>query len=220
MLNNRIMRIDENGEPFEGFDLALSDTFFRPETITEHGGLDHVWRGMSAQVAREYDPFLVDAVRLMLFGPPLNAVGMDLAALNIQRAREHGIDDYNDLRAGFGLARHNTFPEITSNRQVQLDLHALYGDLDFIDPWTGALSEDIFSGTVGQLAFTVLDDQFTRLRDGDRFHYLNPGVYSVDDLNYIQNNGRLSQIILRNSGINCLPQNVFVVDPDFDYSCM
>ena len=56
---------------------------------------------------------MVDDVRNFLFGPP-GADGFDLAALNIQRGRDHGLPSYNDARAALGLSRAQSFAEVSS----------------------------------------------------------------------------------------------------------
>src|SRR5262249_41282680 len=60
----------------------------------------------------------------------------------------------------------------TSDKTVQDKLKAQFGTVDNIDPWLGGLAEDHVAGaSVGPLIQRVLVDQFTRLRDGDRFWF-------------------------------------------------
>ena len=64
--------------------------------------------------SEEIDNKVVDGVRNFLFGPP-GAGGLDLASLNIQRGRDHGLADYNTTRAALGLPRVTSFDQITSD---------------------------------------------------------------------------------------------------------
>src|SRR5438270_7749656 len=124
-------------------------------------------------------------VRNLLFGPP-GAGGSDLIARDIQRGRDHGLPDYNSLRAAYGLPRVTSFAQITSNVQVQQRLQQLYGSVNNIDAFVGALAEDHARGAdVGPLTKAVLVDQFTRLRDGDRFFYLNE-QFTPDELHILK----------------------------------
>lgn len=92
----------------------------------------------------------------------------------------------------------------------------MYGNIDSIDAFIGGLAEDHVSGTsVGSMVLASLVDQFTRLRDGDRFFYtgdadLHTSLFtSVIDLNSIS----LSQIIELNTSITNLQSNVFFSVP-------
>ena len=83
--------------------LLLREGYFRPERVTEEGGLAPILRGAVKQPAQEVDTKVVDELRNFLF--PKKGVGLDLAAINIQRGREIGIPDYNTVRKALGLRR-------------------------------------------------------------------------------------------------------------------
>jgi hypothetical protein len=77
-----------------------------------------------------------------------------------------------------------------------------------VDAFVGALAEDHAPGAdIGPLTKAVLVDQFTHLRDGDRFFYLNQ--FSDQELSNLLTNTSLSKIIERNSGVTNLQANVF-----------
>ncbi|MFG0325677.1 MAG: peroxidase family protein [Phycisphaerales bacterium JB037] len=209
MLNSELKRYNEDGTEYAGGHLSLSQAFFHPSIVTEPGSLDAIVRGLAQQQAEAIDTRVVDDVRNMLFGPP-GAGGLDLLSLNIQRGRDHGLQDYNTIRAQFGLTPVGSFAEITSDAGLATMLEALYGDVDTIDPWVGLMSEDAMPGSsLGETAAAILIDQFTRLRDGDRFFYLWD-----DDLSEVLSeieSTRLSDILLRNTDIVSLQGNVFLV---------
>jgi hypothetical protein len=101
---------------------------------------------------------------------------------------------------------------------VATKLQALYGSVDKIDAWVGILAEDhVNNSSVGPTAMAVLVDQFTRLRDGDRFWYQNVG-FSSADLSVIEHT-RLGNMLERNSDATGLQPNVFrVCIADYDHS--
>ncbi|MEO0531156.1 MAG: peroxidase family protein [Planctomycetota bacterium] len=170
MLNESLLLTDAAGVNVGS--LSLRESFFDPQAVIDSPELvDQVLTGLMSQAANELDTQLIDGVRNFLFAPQ-GGVGTDLAALNIQRGRDHGLPDYNTLRGAFGLAPVASFSDITTDAVVQGQLQAVYGDVDNIDPWVGALAEDYLPGaSTGELMTVALIDQFVRLRDGDRFFY-------------------------------------------------
>lgn len=205
MLSTELLRLNEDGTVAEEGNISLSDAFFSPDEVLENG-IDSLLLGASTQVAQEIDTMIAEDVRSFLFGPP-GAGGLDLAALNIQRGRDHGLPDYNQLREDYGLEPVTSFSEITSDAELASKLEALYGSVDDIDPWVGILAEDHVAGSsLGELGRTIIVDQFERIRSGDRLWYENQ--YSGELLETLQETS-LSDIVVRNTEIESIQDNVF-----------
>ncbi len=213
MLPSTLLRLKKNGHSIGNGDLALLDAFFAPQELhpAQGKGIEPLLRGLASQPAQEIDVILIDDVRNFLFGPP-GAGGFDLASLNIQRGRDHGLPGYNAARVSLGLAAAGSFADISSDVDIQQLLAQAYGgNIDLVDVWVGGLAEDHVPGAlVGELFFTVIRDQFLALRDGDRFWY--EATFSGDELEEIQNT-TLADVIRRNTNINHeIPDNVFLID--------
>lgn len=205
MLSSELLRLDANGDVADEGNLALLNAFFNPSEIEEHG-IDSLLRGVTVNLAQELDNEVVDDVRNFLFGLPGDG-GFDLASLNIQRGRDHGLSDYNTTRVALGLEAVESFSDISSDPEVAARLEELYGTVDNIDLWVGGLAEDHLPGSsMGETFSAIIIDQFERLRDGDRFWYEN--VFSGDALKEI-NGTSLADVIERNSDISGLQENVF-----------
>jgi len=212
MLSPELLRVDASGETIDAGNLALRDAFFAPNQVIDNG-IDSLLAGFARQQAQEIDNHVIDDVRNFLFGPP-GAGGFDLPSLNIQRGRDHGLADYNQVRVDLGLAPVTSFDQITSDPQLAADLEAVYGDVNNIDAWVGGLAEDHLPGSsLGELVSTVLIDQFERIRDGDRFWYQN--VYEGRDLRKLERT-KLSDIILRNTDIHDIRDDVFRLKKNYD----
>ncbi len=222
MLPNELLLLNEDGTPVENFTalgatvdggaVDLGEAFFNPALITAMG-IEPYLKGLAEQQIQEVDNFIVDGVRSLLFDPP---AAVDLGATNLQRGRDHGLADYNQVRENFGLPRVDGFDDITSNADVASALALAYdGNVDNIDVFAGAISEDrVAGGSVGELLQRVLLDQFTRSRDGDRFFYEN--VFRGRKLNEIENT-RLADIIRRNTDLQDVQDEVFRSDRVFTY---
>ncbi|MEM9587120.1 MAG: peroxidase family protein [Planctomycetota bacterium] len=207
-LTTTLPRLDNEGNEIEAGSLSLQDAFFAPDEITQHG-IESLLKGVSSQRAQEVDTMLIDDVRNFLFGPP-GAGGFDLASLNIQRGRDHGLPDYNSVRESLGLDRAESFADISADEDVQARLAAAYESVDDIDVWVGALAEDHVDGaSVGEMLQTVIADQFEAIRSGDRLWYQN--VFEGEQLREISGTS-LSDVIERNTDLTSIQQQAFFVD--------
>ena len=93
MLPSRLLRVSADGRQAQ---VSLADVFFRPSQLETHG-ISPFLRGLVLLPAEEVDLMVVDEVRNLLFrgvGRP-GVRGTDLAALNIQRTRDHGLASFN-----------------------------------------------------------------------------------------------------------------------------
>ncbi|MHC4876272.1 MAG: peroxidase family protein [Planctomycetota bacterium] len=205
LLSPELVRLNHDGTPFDDGNLALRDAFFNVTPIITDG-IAPILQGAATQLAQELDNHIIDDVCNFLFGPP-GAGGFDLASLNIQRGRDHGLPDYNQARIDYGLDPVTTFADISSDLDTQAALAAAYGTVDDIDVWVGGLAEDHVPGSsVGELFQTILVDQFERLRDGDRFWYQN--TLNQWDLFEVEAT-TLKDVIERNAAVCDLQSNVF-----------
>ena len=205
-LSSTLLRLNEFGDVIEYGHLPLRDAFFSPKILIDEGGIEPLLRGLSRQVHEDVDVFVIDDVRNMLFGPP-GSGGFDLAALNIQRGRDHGLPSYNEIRVSYGLAPAQSWDDISSNEEIQARLALAYLTVDDVEAWVGALAEDHMSGMVGELTFWAMTKQFESLRDGDRFWYQR--TLTITELQEVTS---LASIIRRNTTIgDDIQNNVFLV---------
>jgi peroxidase len=231
LLSNAVGRVKNDGTPIDdvsanGSSINLLEDFFRPDLINPNGvtvnlvaadgtsdphtssGIGAILKADASNTANELDLLLIDEIRNGLFSIP-NAPGTDLAARDIQRARDHGIGTYNQVRVAYGLAPVATFADITSNVDVQNALQATYGTVDQIDPFEGMLAEDHLAGAdVGPTIKAILAKQFTNLRNGDRFFYLNES-FNLQESLLLQEGNTLAKVIQFNTNITNLQSNVF-----------
>lgn len=209
LLSPQLLRLDAKGDAIAQGHLALRDAFFSPQRLAGEGGIEPILRGLAAQVCQNIDIFVIDDVRNFLFGLPGQG-GFDLAALNIQRGRDHGLPRYNAARAAMGLVARTDFSQLSANPAVVSRMAAAYARVDDIDLWVGGLAEDHVPGAlVGELFHAILKQQFEALRDGDRFWYQN--VMSRNEQRSVEMS-TLARIIRRNTDIaKELPDGVFQV---------
>ena len=208
MLTNDFKRVENDGQPAPGGPLPLELAFEDPSRLTTAHDLDLFLKGLSVEIQEETDLGMVRGMRVAL-----------LDAFDIQRARDHGIPDYNTLREAYGLPRLMSFSDVTSSAEAQAALAAVYADVNSIDPLVGALAEDHLPGaSVGPLVAAAFRTQFERLRNGDRFWYEIDPAFTLEEVIQLRQT-RLSDLIRRNSGVMNIQDNVFFVpEPNFAVS--
>lgn len=208
MVPNDLLLLDDDGNFVGQGIVTLPQAFFNPNLIAQNG-IEPVLKGISIQFQEEIDARIVEQLRTFLFSPDRGpGPGLDLAALNIQRGRDHGLADYNTYRQHFTGTVANSVADITSDLNLQGRLASVYPNINDMDLWVGLLSEDkLPNAEIGQTLHAMLTEQFTRLRNGDYYFYLNDPALS-SELSYIQNT-LLSDVIRRNTNISNIQDDVF-----------
>ena len=204
-----------------GSAIPLAEDFFDPYLLNASGVIDPltghtssdigaILKGDADGVSQANDLMAINDVRNLLFGNG-GFGGEDLIARDIQRDRDNGIPDYNALRVGLGLKPVTSFSQITSDPTVQQELAAAYpGGVNTIDAFEGGLAETHVRGSdVGPLFQTIMVDQFTRLRDGDRFFYLNE-KFNPEETVILQGTNTLAKVIEANTPVTNLQSDVFL----------
>ena len=211
MVTEELLLRDNNCRPVGAGEVSLVDAFFNP-TLLQAYDIDPILKGLSMQVQQEVDTKIIDNLRNFLFalqGQP-GTFGLDLAALNIQRGRDHGLPDYNTIRAHYLGAPVTAFYEINEEQDIRQALRRTYDDdINQIDPWVGLLAEEHLPGSsLGPTLHAILKKQFEALRDGDFYYYERDPYLNRRTRDEVRNTS-LSDVIERNTSLNSLSNNVF-----------
>ncbi|GAB6025721.1 hypothetical protein CHUAL_011705 [Chamberlinius hualienensis] len=202
LINPILHRLDANFKPIPQGHVHLRNAFFSPFRIFEEGGIDPLLRGLFtvATKLKKPDQLVNSELTEQLFRQ-VNLVALDLAAINIQRGRDHGLPSYNQYRKWCNLTEARSFHDLRkdiTNQQLRDKLETHYGHPDNVDLWVGGICEDVVPGAkVGPTFLCLLVDQFKRLRDGDRFYYENPTTFNAAQLREIKKSS-LSRILCDN----------------------
>lgn len=113
LINPFLYRLDENFEPIPQGHLPLHKAFFSPFRIVNEGGIDPLLRGLFGVAGKMRVPsqLLNTELTERLFSMA-RTVALDLAAMNIQRGRDHGIPPYHDFRVYCNLSSAQTFEDL------------------------------------------------------------------------------------------------------------
>ncbi|KAJ3028691.1 UNVERIFIED_CONTAM: hypothetical protein HDU68_001111 [Siphonaria sp. JEL0065] len=212
-INQLITRIDESGNQVREGHIVFHKAFFEKlaSQVIKHG-VESILRGFATQKDQVIDTHFVSEVRNYL---PLNPGHyFDLAAIGIQRGRELGIPSYANIRGYFNLTRPYYWSDITSDLGVQQTLSQLYDSVEELDAYVGAFAEDKIDphSIVSPIQRLSIRNQFTRIRDGDRFWYENPGVLSQYEMMELSTFS-LGAMVRLNTNCTFYPNNPLVATP-------
>ncbi|XP_072031526.1 uncharacterized protein [Amphiura filiformis] len=194
--------------------LPLHETAFCPAKLVYEGSTDPLLRGMYGTSLKNIDPqtIMTEEITESLFGLTRD-VALDLASLNIQRGRDHGLPGYNEWRRFCNLPVAYSFDDLAgeiSDPNIRQKLQDLYGHPSNIDLFVGGLAEDPwYDSLVGPTFTCLIVDQFKRLRDGDRFWYENPGVFTTAQLSEIRRHSLARVICDSSDNIQVVQEDVF-----------
>ncbi len=206
IVSANLEKTDEQGNVI-GTPVTLKDAFFQdPADFVIDSGADGLLRHLTNDLSNALDVHIVDDLRNFLFVP---GVGMDLAAINLQRGRDLGLGTLNETRVALGLTPYASFADITSDAETAAALEAAYGDVNKVELWIGGLAENhVAGGMVGQTFGVIIAEQFQDLRDGDRYWYQNQG-FDPATMREIESM-TLSSVILKNTDTEHMQSDAFV----------
>ena len=142
-------------------------------TLLQRNIIDEIMRGLYNTPIEELDQFITKEITNHLFeDKKVPHSGIDLPALNVQRARDHGIPSYNDFRAMCNLKRAVTWEDFSRElpQDVIVRLKRIYPAVDDVDLFPAGISErPIHGGLVGPTFACIIGLQFRQLRNCDRF---------------------------------------------------
>ena len=176
LIQNAFDRIGSDSLPIPEGPLNLRDAFMNPQAYFDSQGTDPIIRGWLNQPSRSIDEFLTSILTTQLF-ERMEGLGMDLATLNIQRSRDHGLRPFPVWQQ----VCQNRFRNILSSdlfrfssRVTETRLLQTYGSPKTVELWVGGLAEEpIPGGVIGPTFACIFAITFGNLRDGDRFWYEN-----------------------------------------------
>jgi peroxidase len=197
------------------FTESLSDSFFNTPEIDEANGFDPLIRSLGTDFAQATDVYAVADLRNLLHA---GLVGggvdlIDLMAIDIQRERDVGLATLNQTRAALGLNKYTSVEQLTPDPVLQKSFQTVYGPglggLNNIDLFMGGLAETHAPGAeVGPTFQAIIARQFSALRAGDRFFWLNQG-FDRNTAAMISST-TLTDLIQRNTDTPNLQANVFI----------
>uniref|UniRef100_UPI0037E930C5 eosinophil peroxidase-like n=1 Tax=Semicossyphus pulcher TaxID=241346 RepID=UPI0037E930C5 len=214
MVQPFMFRLNETYEEHSEFPSPLlHKAFFTPWRILFEGGLDPILRGLVGRKAKlnTQDHMMHDELRERLFEFS-KELALDLASLNMQRGRDHGLPGYNQWRKFCGLSQpqnHKQLRKVLKNRKLARSMLDLYRTPKNIDVWMGGVAEPFVpGGRVGPLFACLIATQFQRIRQGDRLWWENEGVFTEAQRESLKQTS-LSRIICDNTGITKVPDKPF-----------
>ncbi|KAG4080101.1 hypothetical protein HA402_008172 [Bradysia odoriphaga] len=180
--------IVHNGPDIEEI-IRIPDVMFNSARLRRRNFYDELMNTLLRQPMQQVDSVVTHGLSRFLFRKN-NPFGLDLASINIQRGRDHGIRAYNDYLEATGHSRVASFEEF--GPEIAGKLARVYSHPDDIDLWIGGLMErSSTDALVGPTFAEIIADQFSRFRKGDRYFFehnpdINPGAFTEPQLQQLR----------------------------------
>ncbi|KAK3609208.1 hypothetical protein CHS0354_035148 [Potamilus streckersoni] len=181
----------QTGRETGPFDIVR--TFNNPHLIflNQRTGSQGILKWLISEAAPTTDRIVENSARNRLFQNFTTNESFDLASLNINRGRDHGIPPYGKHRESCRLSA------LSANWNSLVDHHStditllrkVYDDPRDIDLFTGALTERReTSSELGPTLNCILGREFQNLKEGDSYWYERPKPqgFSTKQLNEIR----------------------------------
>jgi len=138
-----------------------------------------------------------------------------VVALNIQRARDHGIPGYNMYRKKFGLKYAESFDDFSdaiSKPNIE-KMKKIYSNVNDVDLFYGANAENhLDGGLVGNTNAHIFAQTIHNLKFGDRFYFENGDnenirftLAQLDSIRHV----RMSSVVCDVLGLRQIQKNAF-----------
>ncbi|KAL3886199.1 hypothetical protein ACJMK2_026208 [Sinanodonta woodiana] len=193
---------------YRGSSLLFKDLFNNPTTLYHaNGGIDGIIKGLLDWQSQKVDERLSQQITRNLFERQ-SGFGADLAAINIQRGRDHGIPSYLSMKAFCNVSDNVHSPSVWSS------LKGIYNVSEDIELFPAGVSEQpVTGGKVGPTFACIIAKQFEALKKGDRYYYEYFGnqAFTPKQLDEIRKT-TLSKVICRNTGLHTIPSKAFRID--------
>lgn len=126
--------------------MSLHNELTNPSNIWSMGAVDRLLIGMMNQHIQKRDEFITGELTNHLFQTPQFDFGMDLAAINIQRGRDHGVPAYTTWREPCGLSDIRDFEDLVRVMPMRVvrKLKTLYRYLFFLGATIWYQSEHVW----------------------------------------------------------------------------
>ncbi|KAK0173176.1 hypothetical protein PV328_006414 [Microctonus aethiopoides] len=172
--------------------VTIHEEFSNRANLHSAGSVDRLLLGLVNQPAQRRDEYMSTELTNKLFQLPGFLFGMDLAAINIQRGRDHGLAPYIEWRELCGLSPIRGWPDMerVTSPTIARKFRRIYESIQDIDLFSAGLSEKpVLGGLVGPTFACIIAQQFSNLRKGDRFWYendLSPSAFTPEQLDQIR----------------------------------
>ncbi|XP_071089130.1 salivary peroxidase/catechol oxidase-like [Haliotis cracherodii] len=180
----------------------------------------HYCRGLVKDGVQNAEHKLTQDVTDKLFADS-KGNSLDLAALNIQRGRDHGLPSYTKWRKYCDVPTATSFDGLACTTHTATTANLLkkvYKHIDDIDLFPGALSEKpVPGGLLGPTFTCLLGKQFQALKEGDRFWFEENNAYvefTPNQLNEIRK-ASLSRVVCDNTDTYMIQKNAFIKGSPF-----